>query len=127
MALGNSASLGHTNSIVIGTSATSTANNQLVIGSTTAVINDVYIGDGVTDATPTSFTFNATGGSGTDIAGADLTIAGGRGTGTGAGGDIVFQTATPGTTGTALNAHSVWTYSTAEPRRYPIEPGSTAL
>jgi hypothetical protein len=40
----------------------------------------------------------------TDTAGANLTIAGSQGTGTGAGGSIVFQVAPAGTTGTAQNA-----------------------
>jgi hypothetical protein len=42
----------------------------------------------------------------TDTAGANLTIAGSQGTGTGAGGSIVFQVAPAGTTGTAQNALS---------------------
>jgi hypothetical protein len=40
----------------------------------------------------------------TNTAGANLTIAGSQGTGTGAGGSIVFQVAPAGTTGTAQNA-----------------------
>jgi len=40
----------------------------------------------------------------TDTAGANLTIAGSRGTGTGAGGSIVFQVAPAGASGTAQNA-----------------------
>jgi hypothetical protein len=40
----------------------------------------------------------------TNTAGANLTITGSQGTGTGAGGSIIFQTAPAGTTGTAQNA-----------------------
>jgi hypothetical protein len=40
----------------------------------------------------------------TNIAGANLTITGSQGTGTGAGGSIIFQVAPAGTTGTAQNA-----------------------
>jgi hypothetical protein len=40
----------------------------------------------------------------TDTAGANFTIRGSQGTGTGAGGDIIFQVAPAGTTGTAQNA-----------------------
>jgi len=40
----------------------------------------------------------------TNTAGANFTIAGSRGTGTGAGGSIIFQVAPAGTTGTAVNA-----------------------
>lgn len=39
-----------------------------------------------------------------NTAGANLTITGSQGTGTGAGGDIIFQTAPAGTTGTSQNA-----------------------
>ena len=42
----------------------------------------------------------------TNTAGANLTIAGSRGTGTGAGGSLIFQTAPAGSTGTSQNALS---------------------
>jgi len=64
---------------------------------------NVVIGNGETSATPTNGIMQATGGSGTDIAGASLTIQGGRGTGTGAGGSLLFSTAAAGTTGSTLN------------------------
>jgi len=70
----------------------------------TAALTDVYFSDAITDATPLAQTLHAQGGTGTDIAGADLTIAGGQGTGTGVAGEILFQTATAGTTGSSLNA-----------------------
>ena len=44
--------------------------------------------------------------SGTDVAGTDTTIKGGAGTGTGAGGSIIFQTADGGSTGSSVNAHA---------------------
>ena len=44
--------------------------------------------------------------SGTDIAGTATTIKGGAGTGTGAGGSIVFQTADGGSTGSSVNSHA---------------------
>lgn len=62
-----------------------------------------YIGaGGTTAAAPASVVVNATGGSGTDIAGASLTLAGGKGTGNAAGGSVVIQTSDPGSTGTTL-------------------------
>jgi len=64
---------------------------------------EVVIGNGETSATPSAGKLQATDGSGTDIAGASLTLQGGRGTGTGAGGAVIIATATTGTTGTALN------------------------
>jgi hypothetical protein len=64
----------------------------------------LVLGNGETAASPTSSTLQATGGSGTNITGASLTIQGGRGTGTGPGGPIIFSTSAAGTTGTTLNA-----------------------
>lgn len=97
-----------TDNILLGNGAEPSAagaSNELVIGSNSNPTTIAYIGDGVTDAAPqTSFTLTTTGGSGTDIAASDLIIAGGRGTGTGAGGDIIFQTAPAGSTGSSLNA-----------------------
>ena len=64
---------------------------------------NIYAGaNGITSATPVGVVINATGGSGTDIAGASLTLAGGKGTGNAAGGPVVIQTSDPGSTGTTL-------------------------
>lgn len=97
--IGNSASVsGLNNCIVIGNSMTSTAENQLVIGS----ITNSYIGNGVTASSPSNTTVNATGGSGTDITGATLSLAAGKGTGAGPGGNIKLQTTVAGSSGTTL-------------------------
>jgi hypothetical protein len=63
-----------------------------------------YFGNGVSSAAPSVPTIRATAGSGTNIAGADLQLAGGEGTGSGAGGAIRLFTAAAGTSGTTLNA-----------------------
>jgi hypothetical protein len=102
-AVGTNSTAGHNSTIAIGTYAITTATNQFVAGSQYLLINDVYFGKGVTNASPTTYTINGTGGSGTDIAGADINIAGGIGTGTGAGGAIELQTATVGSSGSAAN------------------------
>lgn len=104
-ALGTSATTGasDTSSIALGYSAATTAANQLVIGSSADAIQNVFIGKGVTNTTPTGFTLQATGGSGTNIAGASTTIAGGKGTGTGNGGNVNVQVAKPGATGATAN------------------------
>lgn len=65
---------------------------------------DVVFGNGDTSATPANATIRGTNASGTDIGGPNLTIQAGRGTGTGAGGAVVFQTSAAGTTGSTLNA-----------------------
>ncbi len=101
-ALGANTAVAHASSIAIGRLATTTAANQLVIGSSGRGIEEVYIGEGVTQSTPTALTIQGTGGSGTDIAGSAVTIAGGKGTGAGAPGDLIFSTSTTLATGTTL-------------------------
>ena len=93
--------------IAIGPDATTTANNQMVIGASqsgTTFISQVYIGNGVTAPSPSAFTLNATGASGSNIAGAAMNLAGGKSTGTGLGGVINFQTSPAGTAGSTVNA-----------------------
>ena len=89
--------------ICIGSESECDVDNTFVAGSNTFPANNVYFGKGFDNATPTAYTINGTGGSGTDIAGAAVNIAGGVGTGTGVGGDVVIQYAAAGSTGTAAN------------------------
>lgn len=91
------------NGIAIGRD-TVTAANHFVSGSNTVAVSEVFFGEGIVDATPTAYTINGTGGSGTDIAGADIQIAGGKGTGDAAGGDILLQTADAGASGATLQS-----------------------
>lgn len=93
----------HTSSIAFGREATTTAANQLVAGSSSYPLDNLYFGKGVTNASPTAYTINGTGGSGTNIAGGALQLAGGKGTGNAAGGAINFQVAPAGSTGSSLN------------------------
>lgn len=89
------------------TGSSPSADGQLVIGTDASAagrITDVWIGGGRVSATPTGVTYRGTGGSGTDIVGANVAIAGGISTGTGAGGNVQVQTApTLQTTGTTAN------------------------
>jgi hypothetical protein len=62
------------------------------------------IGNDSSSASPANGTLGATNGSGTNIAGANLTIRGGQSTGSAAGGAVIFQTSPAGTTGSALNS-----------------------
>jgi len=105
--MGYNASNNFGSSYVFGRSATSTADNQLIIGSSLAGIMhvaNVFIGSGVTDSAPKSVTYNATGGSGSNIAGAALTFAAGKATGNAAGGALVFRTSTTLGSGTTLQS-----------------------
>jgi hypothetical protein len=92
--------------ICIGSGAECVDDNTFVAGSSLFPIDDVYFGKGISNATPTAYTINATGGSGTNIAGASINIAAGKSTGSGAGGSVELQTAAAGSTGTAVNALS---------------------
>lgn len=94
------------NCIILGASATNTASNQFVAGSTSSPIDNAYFGNGVTNSTPTQIRFNATGGSGTNIIGGDLNLAGGISTGNAFGGAINLQTSDPGSSGTTAQTLS---------------------
>ncbi len=91
--------------VVIGKGATNTA-NEFVSGASCSncQITDVYIGNGITNAAPQNVTYHGSGGSGSNIAGADVAFAPGRGTGLGNSGTVRLQYAPHGLTGTALNA-----------------------
>lgn len=95
-------------STVIGYGGVTTAAGQFIGGSTNMAATDVYFGNGIsTTSTGTSFSIHGSpAASGqTNLAGGNVTINGGKGTGSGAGGDVVFQTATPGGSGTSQNAY----------------------
>ncbi|MCR9292015.1 MAG: hypothetical protein NXI32_04800, partial [bacterium] len=66
-------------------------------------ISDVYFGSGVTDSDPKSYVIHGTGGSGTDVAGANVSLAGGIGTGSADGGSLNFRTAAAGSSGATAN------------------------
>ncbi|MDB5182331.1 MAG: hypothetical protein JWO47_115 [Candidatus Saccharibacteria bacterium] len=84
--------------ITIGRSGLTTVNaGALQVG------GNLTIGNALTSVTPVGYTLQSTGGLGSNIAGAAFTLAGGQGTGTGVGGNLVFQTAKAGTTGSSLN------------------------
>jgi hypothetical protein len=102
-AIGYATYANHTHTICLGAISASTASYQFVAGSYAARIKDVYFGTGVTYATPDATTIHGTGGDGTDIAGADINIAGGIGKGTGAGGSVELKTAAAGSSGSTAN------------------------
>lgn len=101
--------------ILVGVSAFPTAGNQAVIGAGDSAgngaINDVYFGNGITPLNnsgngTTTVTLNASGALGSNKTGSTLVLAGGKGTGTGAGGQIRFSTADAGTSGSTLQTLS---------------------
>lgn len=80
---------------LVGRDCASTAANQAVWGAGSFGFNDFWLGQGVTHTSaPTGVTVHATGGSGTNIAGGPLTMAGGTASDTGApGGALALQVA----------------------------------
>lgn len=111
LALGHDADVAFSQSIGLGSNADPTASGQALIGGSNAggtqgtFITDVFIGKGVTQsAAPAIVSIHATGGSGTNNAGSNLTINGGRGTGNvSTGGSVVIRTAPPGSSGSTAN------------------------
>ena len=101
--IGNSASCTGTASIGIGSGVSVTTSNRMVIGANNNEINDVYIGEGVTNsAPPTLVALNTTGGSGSNIAGVALRVAAGKGTGNAAGGQLNLAISPRTTAGSTL-------------------------
>ena len=105
IAIGRSATVGH-NSIALGGGATTTAANQLLLGGTNVRVDEVYIGQGVTNASPTAKAIQPTSQSGSNKTGVDISLRGGASTGTGVGGNINFQITPAGTTGSSLNTQT---------------------
>jgi hypothetical protein len=103
ISIGDSCGSSGSGGISIGKS-TAAAAGQLIIGTVTNSnwITDFYP-NSVTFTAPVNFAIHGMGGSGTNVAGANLTLAGGIGTGTGAGGSVIVQTAPAGSTGSTLN------------------------
>lgn len=89
--------------MAFGTGAQAYTSNTVGFGSSTA-INDVYFGKGQFSATALVVGLNATGGSGTDKVGGDLSINGGQSTGAGTAGKILFKTAPVSASGASVNA-----------------------
>jgi hypothetical protein len=108
VAIGHNA-VANGSAISIGASTWALANTA-VFGSSIYPIGDVYFGNGVqrssdgayVSGTGQSVSLNASGAFGTNQIGGTLTIAGGKGTGSGASGDVVISTATTTTSGTTL-------------------------
>ncbi len=94
---------GTSGAIAIGRRTIAPANGFFVAGSggnNSAQITEVFFGSGVqrnntggtTDGVGTSYTINGSGALGSNFAGGNVTIAGGKGTGTGTPGDVIFST-----------------------------------
>lgn len=90
-----------TNGIYLGNGSPATVLATPIMQITSA---GAYLGNGVTAAVPSGKLIAATGGSGANVAGAALTLAGGQSTGSAAGGSILFQVSPAGGAGSSANA-----------------------
>lgn len=64
----------------------------------------MFLGASDVSGTPPNVTYTATKGSGSNVAGANVTLAGGQSTGSGSGGSFIIATSPAGAGGSALNA-----------------------
>jgi hypothetical protein len=85
--------------LTVGRGATAHTSNTASFGSQTYPYNSFFLGSGEQSAAPTAVKLLAGGTSANDTAGADITIAGGIGRGTGTSGVIKFQTHAAGSSG----------------------------
>ena len=119
-ALGRSASAGFLDSLALGHGAVTTAASQAVIGGnadSATGISSVVIGNGVSSAAPLAVTIRGTNGTGTDIAGANLTLQPGLGTGAGVPGQFIVSVAPALASGTTQQV-AVPTLSVAKGQMY---------
>lgn len=115
IAIGSAVQSGH-RSLAIGiqsvssfpsTYTSTSANEQIAFGTPSFSFKDMFIGNGaVATATPNDVTVQPTPATGTNAAGADLTLLGGLSTGNAAGGDIFFKGSKPGSSGTSSNTQT---------------------
>ena len=98
------ATAAHNYSMALGKGAVTTDVYQAVLGGPVGVIQDLYVGSGVTHTGPSDVNIRATGASGTDAAPAQMRIAGGISTGSASGGSVKIATSPAGASGSSPNA-----------------------
>jgi len=81
--------------------------NTAVMGSENSRLSEVYIGGGQRDQTAAQVTLSASAGRGTNKAGGDLRLAGGKPTGSGTPGKVIIATAAGG--GASGSTETAWT------------------
>lgn len=86
-----------------GDSATNSTSNTFIAGADGFQIGDIYFGNGITDASPSAYTIHGTGGSGSNVAGGNVTISAGISTGSAAGGSFIVKTSPATTSSTSPN------------------------
>lgn len=100
---GGGISITHADNILIGAGLTSFQANTAQLGGPSTVINTLVLGRGNTHTAAVAIQIRGTNASGTNIVAGDMTIQAPRGTGNAAtGGEIIFNTGTPGASGTTI-------------------------
>ena len=92
------------NMLVVGRSGFVTQDGYMGFGSATYPYTNMFLGEGELSTSPGDFVISGSNASGLNIAGGGLYITPGRSTGSGAGGDIFFQTTPAGAGGASLNS-----------------------
>jgi hypothetical protein len=92
-------------SIALGAYATVYGSYQMVVGSDASPVQQIWLGNGmVTAAAPSGVLVSSSGASGMNVAGQDHIIAGGPGTGSANGGNVIFGTVPGGASGSTWNS-----------------------
>lgn len=90
--------------VALGAYATVYGSYQMVVGSDPSPIQQIWLGNGMVSAlAPAGVQVSSSGASGTNVAGQDFILAGGPGTGSANGGNIIFGTAPGGGSGSLWN------------------------
>ncbi|MGD0360275.1 MAG: hypothetical protein ABSC93_05370 [Bryobacteraceae bacterium] len=92
-------------SIALGAYATVYGSYQMVVGSDPSPVQQIWLGNGmVTAAAPAGVLVSSSGASGSNTAGQDIILAGGPGTGSGNGGNVIFGTVPGKSSGSVWNS-----------------------
>lgn len=98
----------HNDVTIVGKGGTSAANGEVIIGTTGSTISQVWLGRGRTHTGAAQTTaIHASDGSGANVAGDNMYLYAGLGTGSATGGEIRFYTSAAGGAGSSLNPESL--------------------
>ncbi|MGO4883081.1 MAG: beta strand repeat-containing protein [Bryobacteraceae bacterium] len=92
-------------SVALGAYATVYGSYEMVVGSDPSPIQQIWLGNGMVSAlSPAGVLVSSSGASGTNVAGQDMILAGGPGTGSANGGNVIFGTVPGGASGSLWNS-----------------------
>lgn len=107
--IGSQVNVSHQDSIVVGNNSFSTRTGQVVLGSASQTVSQVYLGRGVTHiGAAQTVQIHVTDGVGTNVAGDTMALYPGAGTGSGAGGNLEVYRPIVGGSGTTLQSQQLF-------------------